>query len=94
MSTLTNNQSAALAVFHSAIETNSDFEWGDYFYMDDLLDMLTDNGWDRKAAEGTVGSLLDSTDADVQAFDEVENPDKNDSVEMLYVIHHDHNWGE
>ena len=93
MTTLTNNQSAALAVFHGAIEAESDFEWGDYFYMDDLLAMLTDNGWKRKAAEGTVGSLLDSTDADVQAFDEVENPDKNDSLEMLYVIHHDHNWG-
>ena len=93
MATLTTNQLNALTVFHSAIESESDFEWGDYFWMGDLLDMLTTNGWDRKAAEGTVGSLLDSGHSGVMAHSETENPCKNDKPEMLYVVHHLHNLG-
>ena len=94
MTTLTTNQLNALTVFHGAIEAESDFEWGDYFWMEDLLEMLTDNGWGRKAAEGTIGSLLDSGQSGVDAHSNTENPCKNDKLEMLYVVHHDHNWGE
>ena len=59
---------------------------------------IADNGstitQELTVAADVVKPVDVTTDADVQAFDEVENPDKNDSVEMLYVIHHDHNWGE
>jgi len=86
MHTLTTNQLNALTVFHGAIEAESDFEWGDYFWMEDLLEMLTDNGWGRKAAEGTIGSLLDSGHSGVDAAYYDGNPCKNDKLEMLYAV--------
>ena len=39
MTNLTSNQTAALAVFHDFIDSESDFDWGDYFWMDDLIEM-------------------------------------------------------
>jgi len=92
MSNLTNNQSAALAVFHNFIESESDFEWGDYFWMDEMLEMLIDNGWERKSAEGTIGSLLESNDSGLQTFENTPNPEKGDRDEMLYVINHEFSW--
>ena len=86
MTTLTTNQLNALTVFHGAIEAESD-----YFWMEDLLEMLTDNGWGRKAAEGTIGSLLDSGHSGVDAAYYDGNPCKNDKLEMLYVVHHERN---
>jgi len=88
MTKLTSNQTAALAVFHDFIECESDFEWGDYFWMDDLIEMLTENGWERKSAEGTIGSLLESSGSGLQEFEMVGNPEKDYKREMLYVVFH------
>jgi|TARA_B110000090_G_scaffold199816_1_gene240124 hypothetical protein len=60
MTSLTTNQSAALAVFHSSIESYSDFGDHDYFTMPEMIETLESNGWDVKSAEGTIGSLLAS----------------------------------
>ena len=88
MTKLTSNQTAALAVFHNSIESESDFEWGDYFWMDDLIEMLTENGWERKSAEGTIGSLLESNDIGLQEFEMTGHPEKGEKREMLYVVFH------
>jgi len=88
MTKLTSNQTAALAVFHNSIESESDFEWGDYFWMDDLIEMLTENGWERKSAEGTIGSLLESSGSGLQEFEMTGHPEKGEKREMLYVVFH------
>ena len=88
MTKLTSNQEAALAVFHNSIESESDFEWGDYFWMDDLIKLLIQDGWNRKSAEGTIGSLLESSGSGLQEFEMVGNPEKDYKREMLYVVFH------
>ena len=88
MTKLTSNQTAALAVFHNSIESESDFEWGDYFWMDDLIEMLTENGWERKSAEGTIGSLLESSGSGLQEFEMTGHPEIGEKREMLYVVFH------
>ncbi len=88
MTNLTSNQTAALAVFHDFIESESDFEWGDYFWMDDLIEMLTESGWERKSAEGTIGSLLESSGSGLQEFEMTGHPEKDYKREMLYVVFH------
>lgn len=80
MTTFTNNQSAALAVFHNIIETSSDFGDYDYAEMGDLIRYLVKNGWDVKSAEGTIGSLLENPESGVQWFDEV------DGGYQIYII--------
>ena len=92
MTNLTSNQTAALAVFHNYIENESDFDWGDYFWMDEMLELLVDNGWERKGAEGTIGSLLESRDGGLQTFENTPNPQKRDKAEMLYVVNHEPSW--
>lgn len=92
MTNLTSNQTAALAVFHDYIENESDFEWGDYFWIADLLTLLVDNGWERKSAEGTIGSLLESGGSDLYAFENTPNPQKGDKKEMLYIVEYKPSW--
>ena len=86
MTNLTSNQKAALAVFHNFIESESDFDWGDYFWMDNLIKLLIQDGWNRKSAEGTIGSLLESSGSGLQEFEMVGHPEKDYKREMLYVV--------
>ena len=88
MTKLTSNQTASLAVFHNFIESESDFEWGDYFWMDDLIKLLIQDGWNRKSAERTIDSLLESSGSGLQEFEKVGNPEKDYKREMLYVVFH------
>ena len=92
MTNLTCNQTAALAVFHDFIDSESDFDWGDYFWMDNLIEMLTENGWERKSAEGTIGSLLESSDSGLQEFEMTGHPEKGEKKEMLYILNHEPSW--
>jgi len=86
MTNLTSNQKAALAVFHNFIESESDFDWGDYFWMDNLIKLLIQDGWNRKSAEGTIGSLLESSGSGLQEFEMVGRPEKEYKREMLYAV--------
>ena len=92
MNKLTSNQTAALAVFHNSIESESDFDWGDYFWMDNLIKLLVQDGWNRKSAEGTIGSLLESSQSGLQEFEMVGHPEKGDKREMLYCVFHEPSW--
>ena len=92
MTNLTSNQTAALAVFYDFIDSESDFDWGDYFWMDDLIEMLTENGWERKSAEGTIGSLLESNDSGLHEFEMTGHPEKGEKKEMLYIVNHKPSW--
>lgn len=57
MTTLTTNQTAALELFYAKVP-ESDFDNHNYFSMIELINILVRNGWERKSAEGTIGSLL------------------------------------
>lgn len=85
MATLTNNQIKATALLNAHIVDGSDFDEGGYAFMDEMLDCLVANGWTRKEAEGTIGSLLDSQESKLQYWDDVEG--KNGIEEKLYWMH-------
>ena len=65
METLTKNQIKAAKLLNTWVE-DGDFYMEDCTHaestnnawMGEMLDLLTDNGWDRKSAEGTIGSLF------------------------------------
>ena len=57
MTNLTTNQQKAINVFQNEIPDCSDFDWGDYVFLPELIELLVEQGWDAKSAEGTVGSL-------------------------------------
>jgi len=54
--------------------------------------MLTENGWERKSAEGTLGSLLESNDIGLQEFEMTAHPEKGEKQEMLYIVNHIPSW--
>jgi hypothetical protein len=58
---LTNNQLKALNIFDDQIVTQSDFDGGDYVFINELIDILVGEGWTTKSAEGTVGSLCETS---------------------------------
>jgi len=92
MTTYTDNQQQAIKLIENVILRESDFDWGDYFWVSDLLKILAKNGWSAKQAEGTVGSLIEK--GFVNTFEMVENPNKNDRREMLYVVYFDNDGQE
>jgi len=59
---LTTNQQKAMNIFDDQIITHSDFidEQGDWVFIGELVDILVNEGWSRKSAEGTVGSLCET----------------------------------
>jgi hypothetical protein len=59
---LTTNQQKAMNIFDDQIVAQSDFidEQGDWVLIGDLVDILVNEGWSRKSAEGTVGSLCET----------------------------------
>lgn len=85
MTTLTNNQIKATVLLNAQIVEGSDFEDGGYAFMDEMLDCLVANGWARKEAEGTIGSLLDNPNSKIQYWDDVEG--YNGKEEKLYWMH-------
>lgn len=85
MTTLTNNQIKATELLNAQIVETSDFDDGGYAFMDEMLDCLVANGWTRKEAEGTIGSLLDNPDSKIQYWDDVEG--YNGKKEKLYWMH-------
>ena len=85
MTTLTTNQLKATALLNAHIVEGSDFDDGGYAFMDEMLTCLESNGWTRKEAEGTIGSLLDSLESKIQYWDDVEG--ENGIDEKLYWMH-------
>ena len=85
MTTLTNNQIRAQKCLHSLIVEGSDFEDGGYAFMDEMLEHLIKWGWNRKEAEGTIGSLLKNPEGTIQYWDDVEG--QNGEEEKLYWMH-------
>lgn len=85
MSKLTDNQIIATFLLNAHIVENSDFDDGGYAFMDEMLDCLEKNGWSRKEAEGTIGSLLDNPDSKIQYWDDVEGA--GGKQEKLYWMH-------
>lgn len=70
MKTLTNNQKQALTFLAKNIVEKGDIyaerfacgetDLGDWTTMSEMLSVLTNNGWNQKEAEGTLGSLTPS----------------------------------
>ena len=89
MNELTKNQIEATKLLNKWIE-DGDFYMEDcsheestnYAWMGDMLDFLTDNGWGRKSAEGTIGSLFNIAYVE---YDEEFN-DETGQRETLYTV--------
>lgn len=89
MNELTKNQIEATKLLNKWIE-DGDFYMEDcsheestnYAWMGDMLDLLTDNGWARKSAEGTIGSLFNIAYVE---YDEEFN-DETGQRETLYTV--------
>ena len=86
---LTKNQIQATKLLNTLVE-DGDFymenctheESTNYAWMGDMLDLLTNNGWARKSAEGTIGSLLNI------AYEEYDDEVNNETgqKETLYTV--------
>tara|TARA_A100001011_G_C14259587_1_gene821727 strand:+ start:302 stop:595 length:294 start_codon:yes stop_codon:yes gene_type:complete len=73
MTNLTTNQKQAMNVFQISILDCSDFEWGDYVFLPELIELLIEQGWDAKSAEGTVGSLTQTSFLNLYEESDVTN---------------------
>ena len=90
MGKLTNNQQEAVKLFNNHVEVG-DFweevetpeEATNYIWMDEAIELLVKNGWSRKSAEGTIGSLMGVA---IEEYDTCYN-DNTAQRETLYVVH-------
>tara|TARA_R110000782_G_scaffold83375_2_gene163389 strand:- start:449 stop:748 length:300 start_codon:yes stop_codon:yes gene_type:complete len=86
---LTKNQIQATKLLNTLVEEGDFYmenctheESTNYAWMGEMLDLLTNNGWARKSAEGTIGSLLNI------AYEEYDDEVNNETgqKETLYVV--------
>ena len=86
---LTKNQIQANKLLNTLVEEGDFYmenctheESTNYAWMGEMLDLLTNNGWARKSAEGTIGSLLNI------AYEEYDDEVNNETgqKETLYVV--------
>ena len=90
MGKLTNNQQEAVKLFNNHVEVG-DFwaeaetpeEATNYIWMDEAIELLVKNGWSRKSAEGTIGSLMGVA---IEEYDTCYD-DNTAQRETLYVVH-------
>ena len=87
---LTNNQKEAVKLLNNHVESGDFWEEAEtpeqatnYIWMDEAIELLVKNGWSRKSAEGTIGSLMDIV---VEEYDTCNRYDTAQR-ETLYVVH-------
>tara|TARA_R110002153_G_scaffold9948_1_gene40101 strand:+ start:935 stop:1228 length:294 start_codon:yes stop_codon:yes gene_type:complete len=89
MKELTNNQQEAVKFFNNHVELGDFWEEAetpeeatDYIWMPEAIELLVKNGWSRKSAEGTIGSLMGIA---IEEYDICYN-NETAKKEILYVV--------
>tara|TARA_R100000781_G_scaffold80720_1_gene49812 strand:- start:79 stop:390 length:312 start_codon:yes stop_codon:yes gene_type:complete len=80
---LTNNQQKAINIFDDQIVAQSDFDGGDYVFINELIDILVNEGWAPKSAEGTIGSLCETSH--LSLFEKGGDPFSYSSKDLFWL---------